>query len=90
MVRGYELSTSKRASIVAMSETGLSMQQIADLNGVCKATVVKTVRNFKERGNLETAARSGRPRSSTATQERYIVRETLKATAVSGTWRHAH
>ncbi|SAM82937.1 uncharacterized protein UBRO_20724 [Ustilago bromivora] len=85
MVRGKELSPIKRASIVAMHDTGLPIRRIAELSGVSKTAVHKTIHNFKERGSFETKARSGRPRSWTATSDRYLQREVLKNLFLS--WR---
>ncbi|SPC67442.1 uncharacterized protein UHOD_11749 [Ustilago sp. UG-2017b] len=78
MVRGNELSPIKRASIVAIHDTGLPIRRIAELSGVSKTAVHKTIHNFKERGSFETKARSGRPRSWTATSDCYLQREVLK------------
>ncbi|SAM66910.1 uncharacterized protein UBRO_20444 [Ustilago bromivora] len=47
MVRGNELSPSQRASIIAMHDTGLPIRQIAELSGVSKTAVHKTIHNFK-------------------------------------------
>ncbi|SPC66594.1 uncharacterized protein UHOD_12352 [Ustilago sp. UG-2017b] len=85
MVRGNELSPIKRASIVAMHDTGLPIRRIAELSSVSKTAVHKTIHNFKERGSFETKARSGRPRSWTATSDRYLQREVLKNPFLS--WR---
>ncbi|KAJ1031530.1 hypothetical protein NDA13_001921 [Ustilago tritici] len=85
MVRGNELSPMQRASIVAMHDTGLPIRQIAELSGVSKTAVHKTIHNFKERGSFQTKARSGRPRSWTATSDRYLQREVLKTPFLS--WR---
>ncbi|KAJ1583164.1 hypothetical protein NDA11_003283 [Ustilago hordei] len=43
------------------------------------------LRNFKERGNLETAPRSGRPRTCTERQRRRLVRQALKEPTL--TWK---
>ncbi|SPC62025.1 uncharacterized protein UHOD_12154 [Ustilago sp. UG-2017b] len=85
MVRGNELSPMQRASIVAMHDTGLPIRQIAELSGVSKTAVHKTIHNFKECGSFQTKARSGRPRSWTATSDRYLRREVLKNPFLS--WR---
>ena len=85
MVRGNELSTMQRASIVAMHDTGLPIRRIAELSGVSKTAVHKTTHNFKEHGSFETKAQSGRPRSWTATSDRYLQCEVLKTPFLS--WR---
>ena len=56
MVHGNELSPSKHASIIAMHDTGLPIQQIAELSSVSKTAVHKTIHNFKECGTFETKA----------------------------------
>ena len=48
MVHGNELSPSQCASIVALHDTGLPVRQIAELSGVSKTAVHKTIQNFKE------------------------------------------
>ncbi|SPC61564.1 uncharacterized protein UHOD_11604 [Ustilago sp. UG-2017b] len=72
MVHGNELSPIQHASIVAMHDTGLPIRQIAELSGVSKTAVHKTIHNFKECGSFQTKAQSGRPRSWTATSDRYL------------------
>ena len=85
MVRGNELSPMQRASIIAMHNTGLPIRQIAELSGVSKTAVHKTIHNFKEFGSFETKARSGRPRSWTDTSDHYLQCEVLKTPFLS--WR---
>ncbi|SOV03029.1 uncharacterized protein UDID_20495 [Ustilago sp. UG-2017a] len=78
MVRGKEFSVADPSTIVTLHEQGMSYARIASSVGVAKTTVFKTLRNFKERGNLETAPRSGRPRTCTERQRRRLVRQALK------------
>ncbi|SAM73026.1 uncharacterized protein UBRO_21052 [Ustilago bromivora] len=78
MVHGNELSPMQCASIVAMHDTGLPIRRIAELSGVSKTAVHKTIHNFKECGSFKTKARSGHLRSWTATSDWYLQREVLK------------
>ncbi|SPC65818.1 uncharacterized protein UHOD_11639 [Ustilago sp. UG-2017b] len=68
-----------------MHDTGLPIRQITELSGVSKTAVHKTIHNFKECGSFQTKARSGRPRSWTATSDRYLQCEVLKNPFLS--WR---
>lgn len=83
MVRGNELTIDQRSNIITLHQQGLSYGKIAKSVSVAKVTVFKTVRNFKERGSLETAPRSGRPRKDTARQRRWLARQTLKQPTLS-------
>lgn len=51
----------KRAQIVALHEQGKSLREIAVEVGQAKSTVGRHIRNYKKRGHLNDAPRSGRP-----------------------------
>ncbi|SOV07931.1 uncharacterized protein UDID_19627 [Ustilago sp. UG-2017a] len=78
MVHGNELSPSQCASIVAMHDTGLPVRQIAELSGVSKTAVHKTIQNFKECSSFKTKAQFGCPCTWTATSDCYLQHEVLK------------
>ena len=78
MVHGNELAPSQCALIVAKHDTGLPIQQIAELSGVSKTAVHKTIHNFKECGSFETKAQSSHLHTWTATSDCYLQHEVLK------------
>lgn len=82
-MKRQELSASQRASILALSRQGLSLAQIRVQMQLSKSTIASTVRRFKERDTLDSAQRSGRPVTWTATSDRYRMREMRKRPTAS-------
>lgn len=74
MPRNQEISIEIRAKIVAYADCGLKQVDIARRVGVNQSVVSRTLKNYRDRGNLSTAKRSGRPRLTSQRTDRMIHR----------------
>lgn len=66
------ISPGKRFRIVALREEGLSTRQIARRLNVGQSDVVRCWNRFRATGSVEDRPRSGRPRSTSRNEDRYI------------------
>lgn len=66
------ISAFDRTRIVVLRQQGLSMRDIARQVGRTHSDVIRTWNRFQESGNVNDRPRSGRPRSTTAAQDRYL------------------
>lgn len=62
-----------RYRMLALHQQGLSMAEIAADVKCNKSTVSRTLARLKETGSLFDRSRSGRPRKSTAQQDRFLI-----------------
>lgn len=77
MARRRELSLEERAQLVGLHEAGLSMNDIAKKKKVSRKAVQDAVKRYRETGSVENRSRSGRPKSTTAAEDRLLRRESL-------------
>ena len=72
MGTGRNLTPEKRASIVALREAGFTQRTIAHRVNCSRSTVAKNVEQFRQMGSNKDRPRSGRPRSSSPAQDRFL------------------
>ncbi len=63
----------ERAAIVALTEAGQSIRQIANVVDCSKATVSLWQKRYELSGDVERQVGSGRPRKTTAAEDRRLV-----------------
>jgi transposase len=72
-------SPKKRATAVVLRKEGYSYAEIAEkLGGVSRSSVLRVCQKFEQLGNVRDRPRSGRKRSTTAQDDRRMVRIVLK------------
>ena len=84
MGRGKELKEVERAFIVGMARGGASISKIAEETKRPRGTIATVLRNFRLRGSVQTAKRSGRPLKTTPRDHRHLerlVKEDRRASA---------
>ena len=84
MAKIRNLSVEERAKIVVLVQEGFSMNRVATRMGVSRCCVQEIMKKHKETGTVADRRRLGRPKASTARQDRELVRLCLrdrKATA---------
>ena len=84
MVKTKNLSIEERAKIVVLVQEGYSMNRVAKMVGVSRCCVQEIMKKHKETCTVADRHRPGRPKASTARQDRELVRLCLrdrKATA---------
>lgn len=72
MGRKVELSVETRAIIVTLHEEGYSTREIASKTKASQAAVVKTLKRKKETGENKSRQRSGRPRVTSKSEDKFI------------------
>ena len=78
MVRGKEISSTKRAQIHLLVDEGYTYRAIATRMGDAVSSVSRTVARQKELNNYFSRSRSGRPKVTTAQTDRLIRRYVVK------------
>lgn len=78
------ITRADRNRIIGQLQAGNSQTQVAAAIGVRQATVSKIKRKFDETGSVDDRARGGRPRKTTAGQDRLIVRAVKKDPEITG------
>ena len=73
MPKRKELSTQKRAMIIGLHQSGKSNRQIAKDLRIPRRTVDYNVKKFQVSNSFANKKRSGRPRNTTSTDDRYLV-----------------
>lgn len=73
MARRAQLSTEKRAAIVALRRAGHSIREIARLENVSAHGVRFTVKRFAETGGNQDRQRTGRPMKTTKREDLFIL-----------------
>jgi len=69
-----QLSTEKRARVVALLEEGNTVRYVAHVEGIHFSTVSRINKRLKETGSNENKLKSGRPRLITSRDERKVLR----------------
>ena len=72
--RKNDLSPEVRAAVCGSLAAGQSPTAVAKSFKIGRATVYRTLHRFQEQNNFKSRPRTGRPRSSSTREERYIVR----------------
>ena len=85
MVKGCELTPRKKAVIVALSQEGLSSRVISDRVGFNQSTVVRLLQKYRKMGTVNREKGRGRKKLSTAAEDRFLVRMSLKNRRASST-----
>lgn len=73
MARNAQISLAKRSQIEILRKTGKSMMQIAKIVGVSKNGVATTLKRLDETKSNDDRKRSGRPRKTSAVDDRHIL-----------------
>ena len=73
MPKEHELSDAQKAQIVAL-EPHFSHAEISVQLNIQRLTVTKFIERFKNRESIENLPRSGRPRKTSETGDRWLVR----------------
>ncbi len=68
------LTDRAKIEAIAMKKRGCSYSEIAETLGTSKSTIHNIIQRFEETGNVKERARSGRPKISTPTDDRILVR----------------
>ena len=61
-----------RIQVVALLSAGHTQQDVTDRSNVTQSGVAKVWREYRETGNVNDRPRSGRPRTTTLMQDRYL------------------
>lgn len=69
-----ELSIEKRASIIALYKVGLCIREIMKKENVSYGGVRKTISRYKDSGSVKNHSRSGRPRATGQSEDKFIIR----------------
>ena len=85
------LTLGMRQAVVELIKAGKTYKEIAEQLGISKGTISKTMQRYEELGTYENRYASGRPRMTTASDERNLIRtvrknRTLSSSALSTTW----
>ena len=67
------LNEKERGAIIALTSQNVSIKKIAEQLGIGEATVVLWQKRHRETGDVDRKNGSGRPRTTTAEQDRQIV-----------------
>ncbi|RXM98625.1 Gamma-enolase [Acipenser ruthenus] len=65
-------SSETQSAIIALHKEGFSSRQIANRGYASQSTVSRTIQKYKKTGSCKAAPRSGRPKVSTAHQDRHL------------------
>jgi transposase len=74
MPRNKEISTEKRAQIVALCKTGMKQTEVGERLGVSQQVVSLTWKKYRDQDCFESAHRSGRPHATTMRTDAMIRR----------------
>ena len=85
MVKGCELTPRKKAVIIALNNEGLSSRVISDRIGFNHLTVIRLLQKFRQTGGVKRTKIRGRKKASTAADDRFLVRLSLKNRRSSST-----
>uniref|UniRef100_A0A3B4CHW9 Transposase Tc1-like domain-containing protein n=1 Tax=Pygocentrus nattereri TaxID=42514 RepID=A0A3B4CHW9_PYGNA len=72
MARKKQLSKEKRVAIITLRNEGQSVQKIGKTLKVSPSAVAKTIKRYKETGSHEDHPRKGRPRVTSAAEDKFI------------------
>ena len=72
MSRKKQLSKEKRVAIITLRNEGQSVRKIGKTLKVSPSAVAKTIKRYKETGSHEDRPRKGRPRVTSAAEDKFI------------------
>ena len=72
MARTNQLSKEKRVAIITLTNEGQSVRKIAKTLNVSPSAVAKTIKHYNETGSHEDRPRKGRPRVTSAAEDKFI------------------
>lgn len=72
MARKKQLSKEKRVAIITLRTEGQSVRKIGKTLKVSPSAVAKTIKRYKETGSHEDRPRKGRPRVTSAAEDKFI------------------
>ncbi|KAI5086166.1 hypothetical protein C0J45_24088, partial [Silurus meridionalis] len=72
MARKKQLSTEKRVAIITLRNEGQSVRKIGKTLKVSPSAVTKTIKRYKETGSHADRPRKGRPRVTSAAEDKFI------------------
>ena len=72
MARKKQLSKEKRVAIITLRNEGQSVRKIGKTLKVSPSAVAKTIKRYKETGSHEDRPRKGRPRVTSAAEDKFI------------------
>ena len=72
MARTNQLSKEKRVAIITLTNEGQSVRKIAKTLNVSPSAVAKTIKRYNETGSHEDRPRKGRPRVTSAAEDKFI------------------
>lgn len=75
MGKTKELSESLKNEIIVKYNSGISVQNISELYNISRQTIYYQINKYKKTHTTKNAARSGRPRKTTAKADKYIIRQ---------------
>ena len=73
----HRLSYDKRVQILTLSQEGTSNHEIAIRLGIRRATVIDFLHKYQTTGLIDDQPRSGRPRKTSARDDRRITRSSI-------------
>ena len=79
------LSNLDKARAIGQLEAGVPQRQVAATFGVSEGMISKLKAKFRETGDVKDRPRSGRPRKTTAEEDRFITRASLRNRRLSAT-----
>lgn len=78
MAKYVQLTPRKKTQIVTLFRVGKSAREIAKFVGCSHSTVVRFLQKYRETGSIDRPSRKGLRRKTTAAQDRYLRRSSLK------------
>ena len=72
MARKKQLSKEKRVAIITLRNEGQSVRKIGKTLKVSPSAVTKTIKRYKETGSHADRPRKGRPRVTSAAEDKFI------------------
>ena len=72
MARTTQLSKEKQQSIITLRQEGQSSRKISRTLNVSSSAVAKTIKRYDETGSHEDRPRTGRPRVTSAAEDKFI------------------
>ena len=72
MARTTQLSKEKQQSIITLRQEGQSIRKISRTLNVSSSAVAKTIKRYDETGSHEDRPRTGRPRVTSAAEDKFI------------------
>ena len=72
MARTVQINKEKRQSIITLRHEGQSIRNISRTLKVTSSAVAKTIKRYDETGSHEDRHRNGRPRVTSAAEDKFV------------------